>query len=69
MKPDQTVSEYLFTLGSESLLEELAEESEYWSRAHNFVEGNYDKQVADLSDGQKRWLMKIHAELLEEAAK
>lgn len=69
MKTDQTVSEYLFALGSESLLSELADNTEYWWKANEFVQANYDKPVKELSSGQSNWLAKIRDGLIEEASK
>lgn len=69
MKADQTVSEYLFALGSESLLSELADNTEYWWKANAFVEANYDKPVKELSPSQASWLTKIRDGLIEEASK
>ena len=69
MKKDQTVSEYLFTLGSESLLTELSESGEYWGRVADFVNRNYDKPVKELTPGHFAWLSKIRDGLIEEASK
>ena len=69
MKTEQTVSEYLFSLGSESLLSELADNTEYWWKANAFVQANYNKPVKELSTGQFNWLAKIRDGLIDEASK
>ena len=66
---EQTVSEYLFSLASESLLDELADSNDYWQKVNTFVERNRDNKIKNLTPGQRSWLIKIKDDLIDEAAK
>jgi len=41
------------------LLEELMEDSDYWSRAYLFVHAITNRKLSSLSDYQRRWLTEI----------
>lgn len=43
----------------EDLLEEKAEESDYWSRARDFYNEVKDKDTSELTGAQLDWLQKI----------
>ena len=64
---ESTVSEYLFGPCSESLMNELALESQYWETVADFVNENSEEYVADLTFKQRQWLFKIKEDLLEKA--
>lgn len=65
----QTVAQFLFAQCSESLLKELASDSDYWSNVENFVDNHREVIVGDLSFGQRDWLVKIKDGLITEASR
>lgn len=65
--PEMTVHEYLFGPCSESLLQELAEETDYWESALEFVSDNAETPLENLSARQRAWAIKIKDGLLEKA--
>lgn len=66
---EQTVAQFLFAQCSESLLKELAGESDYWENVDNFVDNNRDRVVGELSFGQRDWLIKIKDALIEKVSR
>ena len=51
------------------LLKELAEDSDYWKRAHMFVRMAADRVLSSLSDKQRGWLTTIILDLDNELYK
>lgn len=64
-----TVECFLFRLGSRSLLSQLSNESDYWKTVEEFVGGNGDTPLGDLTSKQRQWLFKIERDLINEAGK
>lgn len=52
-----------------TLLQELAEDSPYWTRAHRFVNAVRNRRLSSLSDYQRRWLTTIIMDLDNELYK
>jgi len=65
----QTVNDFLFSEASESLLVELAQESEYWETVQSFIDERGEDHLDKLSFKQKQWLIKIKSGLVSEAKK
>ena len=63
----QTVADFLFAQCSQSLLKELAGDSDYWSNVDKFVDNNLNRLVGELSFSQRDWLIKIKDGLIEQA--
>ena len=64
-----TVKSFIFATASESLLAELAAESEYWKSAQKFIEDFGDLPIDFMSVGKIKWLSKIKTDLIHEARK
>lgn len=62
---DLTVGDFVFTLCSDGILSELAEDSEYWKSCETFLMDNSDTPMKDLTLKQRNWVMKIKNDLLE----
>jgi len=46
-------------------LQEVADETDYWEKAINFVRSYWRAPVITLSQKQKNWITKIHEDLTE----
>jgi hypothetical protein len=64
-----TVGEYLFSHCSESLLKEMAADSDYWASCDAFVNSNRMRHVGDLTYKQRDYLIRIKESLIEEMKK
>lgn len=54
------------TEGTMDLLKELAEDSNYWNRAYQFVQSTTNRKLYSLSYSQRQWLTTIILDLNEE---